>query len=161
MITCTVLGHPALSCGVLSAGKTLILGSGAHLAEVTYASVKSTSDRCTKGRSVINEDDVVHANLSTFEKWERYKRAKEAKSRWTAEEKAAKEELLDALGYDPEDEKPAPANVVNGEGEPIFVVRVGTRKGLDIKYLKNKHPDVYAECEKWTYPISIKDAEEA
>lgn len=106
-----------------------------------------------------NEDSLIHANRDTFEKWERYRTAKEAKSRWTAEEKAAKEELLDALGYDPDDAKPAPADVVNGEGEPIFTVRIGSRKGLDIKYLRSKHPDVYAECERWSYPISIKDAE--
>lgn len=111
--------------------------------------------------SDIDEDGLIHGGRDAFVKWERYKAAKEAKSRWTAEEKAAKEELLDALGYDPDDAKPQPADVVNGEGEPIFAVRIGSRKGLDIKYLKSRHPDIYAECEKWTYPISIKDAEEA
>lgn len=99
-------------------------------------------------------------SAETRAKWDRYKTAKEAKSRWTAEEKAAKEELMRDLDYDPDDPKPAPVDAVDEEtGETLFVVRIGNRKGLDIKYLKAKHPDIYAECEKWTYPISIKEAE--
>lgn len=109
----------------------------------------------------MSEPGDVSADAETRKKWDRYKTAKDAKSRWTAEEKAAKEELLEDLGYDPDDPKPAPIDVVDMEtGEPICSVRVGSRKGLDIKYLRSKHPDVYAECEKWTYPISIKDASE-
>lgn len=105
--------------------------------------------------------DEVTADAETRKKWERYKTAKEAKSRWTAEEKAAKEALLEDLGYEPDDPKPVPTDVVDEDGTPVCSVRVGSRKGLDIKYLRSKHPDVYAECEKWTYPISIKDASEA
>lgn len=105
--------------------------------------------------------DEIRADAETRAKWERYKTAKSAKSRWTAEEKAAKEALMEDLGYDPDDEKPAPLDAVDEEtGELLFAVRIGNRKGLDIKYLRSKHPDVYAECEKWTYPISIKDANE-
>lgn len=110
----------------------------------------------------MSEADDVLADGETRKKWERYKTAKEAKSRWTAEEKAAKEELLEDLGYDPDDPKPAPLDVRDQEsGAPLCSVTVGSRKGLDIKYLRSKHPDIYAECEKWTYPISIKDASEA
>jgi hypothetical protein len=106
-------------------------------------------------------EDEREVSPETRDKWERYKTAKSAKSRWTAEEKAAKEALMEDLGYDPDDPKPVGLDAVDEEtGEPLFSVRVGSRKGLDIKYLKSKHPDVYAECEKWTYPISIKDANE-
>lgn len=105
--------------------------------------------------------DRLTVGQETRDKWARYRTAQEAKSRWTAEEKAAKEELLLALGYDPDDSKPVGTDVVDAEGNPVCVVRVGSRKGLDIKYLKEKHPDVYAECEKWTYPISVKDADKA
>lgn len=92
------------------------------------------------------------------EKWERYETAREAKSAWTKEEKEAKEALLDALGYDPEDEKPLPLEVLDAHGGTVFEVRVGNRKGVDMKYLKDRHPDVYAESEKWTHPISIRAA---
>lgn len=100
------------------------------------------------------------AGQETYEKWRRYQTAKDAKSRWTAEEKAAKADLLLALGYDPDDEKPAPADVVDGEGVPVCQVSIGSRKGLDINYLKAHHPDIYAECEKWTYPISVREPAE-
>lgn len=104
--------------------------------------------------------DRLTVGQEAAKKWERYKTAKEAKSRWTAEEKSAKEELLVALGYDPEESKPVGTDVVDSDGDPVCAVRVGSRKGLDIKYLKERHPDVYAECEKWTYPISVKGADE-
>jgi hypothetical protein len=90
------------------------------------------------------------------EKWERYETAREAKSAWTKEEKDAKADLLDALGYDPEDEKPVPLEVLDAHGDTVFEVRVGNRKGIDMQYLKDRHPDVYAESEKWTHPISIR-----
>lgn len=102
-------------------------------------------------------EQVVGAKA--YAKWLRYRDAYDAKSRWTAEEKDAKAELLLALGYDPEDEKPPSAVFVDGAGEPVCEVKVGKRKGLDLKYLREKHPSVYAECEKWTHPISIRNVE--
>jgi hypothetical protein len=108
----------------------------------------------------MTEPDRRTVDEATIEKWLRYKTARDAKSRWTAEEKAAKADLMDALGYDPDDTKPVPTDVVDESGEPVCSVRVGSRKGLDIQYLKSRHPDVYAECEKWTFPISVKDPAE-
>lgn len=108
----------------------------------------------------MTEPDRKTVGPDVVEKWRRYKTAKDAKSRWTAEEKAAKEDLMESLGYDPDDVKPVPTDVVDEDGEAVCVVRVGSRKGLDIQYLKSRHPDVYAECEKWTFPISVKEPAE-
>lgn len=105
-------------------------------------------------------DQKLQAGQETYEKWRRYQTAKDAKSRWASEEKAAKAELLLALGYDPDDDKPVSADVVDGAGKPVCRVHVGSRKGLDINYLKARHPDIYAECEKWTYPISVREPAE-
>lgn len=101
--------------------------------------------------------EVTPAMLTDFEL---YEQARLAKSSWTAEEKRLKARLLEKLGYDQDEPKPSPVTAVLA-GEPVFEVRVGNRKGLDIKYLKEEHPDVYAECEKWTYPISIRSVQEA
>lgn len=88
--------------------------------------------------------------------WTRYKEAQQAKSAWTAEERQAKTELLAALGYDPDDEKPQPAEVYGLDGTHLGNVGVSDRKGLDLKYLRDRHPNIYAECEKWTHPISVR-----
>lgn len=89
-------------------------------------------------------------------KWARYQKAQEAKSRWTAEEKEAKSDLLASLGYDPADGKPAGCEVFALDGTHLGSIAVGSRKGLDINYLRDRHPEVYAECEKTTFPISVK-----
>ena len=104
--------------------------------------------------------DTYTIGNEAIDKWVRYRAAYRAKSRWAAEEKAAKEQLLLALGYDPDDEKPEPALFVDSGDAPICEVRVSRRKGLDITYLKEKHPEIYAECEKWSHPISIRPAED-
>jgi hypothetical protein len=89
-------------------------------------------------------------------KWSRYMTAKTAKSRWEAEEKAAKQDLLNALGYEPDDDKPVPVEVYSLDGTHLGAVHVGNRKGLDMTYLRNTHPDIYAECEKWSHPLSVR-----
>lgn len=90
--------------------------------------------------------------------WTRYIAAQTAKSAWVAEEKQAKTELLAALGYEQGDEKPQPAEVYGLDGTHLGTVNTSDRKGLDIKYLKDRHPNIYAECEKWTHPISVRKA---
>lgn len=99
--------------------------------------------------------EVTPATLTEFEL---YEQARLAKSSWTAEERRLKARLLAKLGYVADDGKPAETTAVLA-GEAIFEVRVGHRKGLDIEYLKQHHPDVYAECEKWTYPLSIRSVQ--
>lgn len=97
---------------------------------------------------------------SAHELWVRYQVAKHAKSRWTAEEKDLKAQLLAELGYDMTDEKPPSMDVVSRvTGHLVGSVTVGNRRGIDMKYFRESFPDVYAECERWTHPISIKDAE--
>ena len=93
----------------------------------------------------------------TVQAWERYRIAKLAKSQWTAEEKDAKEALMGELGYDPDDPKPTPCDAVTEPGQVLFHVKVGDRRSLDTRLLRKVHPDVYAECEKTTHPISIQE----
>lgn len=88
-----------------------------------------------------------------------YDQAKKAHAAWKAQEKNLRAAILDALGYEPDDSKPEGVTVTTGDGETeVFKVTTGTWRGLDQKYLKEHHPDVYAECEsskvtlKITYP---------
>jgi hypothetical protein len=103
------------------------------------------------------DEQPLVADTNTILKWTRYRTAQGAKARWAAEEKEAKLDLLAELGYDPEDEKPAPVTVEGEDGQPLFEVKVGERRGLDAKYLKANHPDVYAEAEKVSHPVSVRE----
>lgn len=102
-------------------------------------------------------EQQIEITTETVLLWTRYKTAQEAKAAWTAEEKAAKANLLLALGYDPTDPKPAPSEAVSKDGERLFEIKVGDRKGLDLPYFRDRHPDVYAECERVTHPVSIRE----
>jgi hypothetical protein len=106
-----------------------------------------------------DEIPVTEIRPDTAIIWARLKAAQEAKTQWTAEEKDAKAELMAALGYEP-DVTPVPCRVVeSGTGLPLFEVKVGERRGLDTKYLKREHPDVYAACESVSHPVSIRGIE--
>lgn len=83
--------------------------------------------------------------------------ARHAIARWKSEETDAKEKILAFLGYDPEDRKPPSCVAVNSDGEPVFQVKTGTRRGLDTQYLKRTYPAIYAECEKLTVVKTIKE----
>lgn len=103
--------------------------------------------------------DQIIVPTETVLAWTRYQTARLAKSTWTAEEKEAKAHLLKELGYDPEDPKPEPCEVASSDGELLFEVRVGERKGLDVKYFRDTHPDIYAMCERVSHPVSIREVE--
>lgn len=85
-----------------------------------------------------------------------YESVKGAKSALDKQEKALKARIYEALGYADDDTKPPELIAVNSDGEPVFQVKVSYRKGLDVKYLKETHPDIYAECEKNSPVRSIK-----
>jgi hypothetical protein len=85
-----------------------------------------------------------------------YLEAKQARAEWEADEKRLKAELLDALGYDPEDPKPQPMDVVDDSGEAVVSVKVGTWRGMNFSYLKETYPDIYAECETSKATVSLK-----
>lgn len=104
------------------------------------------------------ETNKITVGTEAVLKWKQYQQAFAARARWVAEEKRLKEELLIALGYDQDDEKPESVVAEDGGGQPVCKVTVGARKGLDTKYLRERHPDIYAECERWTHPISIRSA---
>lgn len=99
--------------------------------------------------------DSVGVSIATARLWARYEEAQAASSRWNAEEKALKAELMSALGYEASDPKPAPLTA-EFEGQAVFEVKVGSRRGLDQVYLKSHHPDIYAEAEKVSPTISIR-----
>lgn len=86
----------------------------------------------------------------------RYYTAKKAKARWQEEEDKLKAEMLEALGYDPDDPKPEPLIVEDEHGNEVFAVKRGTWRGLNQKYLKERHPEVYAECEASKATLTIK-----
>lgn len=104
-----------------------------------------------------DEPDELAADSATILKWTAYKEAQEAKAAWTAIEKDRKADLLAELGYDPDDAKPTPVSVVGPDGQSLFEVRVGERRGLDVKYFKANYPDIFAESEKVSHPISVRE----
>jgi hypothetical protein len=98
----------------------------------------------------------IKANPSLLDKVFRYYTAKKAKARWEEEEKKLKAELLEELGYDEDDPKPEPVIVEDEDGNEVFAVKRGTWRGLNQKYLKDHHPQVYAECEASKATLTIK-----
>lgn len=86
-----------------------------------------------------------------------YQRAKEARARWEAEEARLKEEVFEALGYDPDDPKPTPVEAVDpNTGQVMFGVKVGRWRGLNVKALKDERPDIVAQYETSKATKSIK-----
>lgn len=98
----------------------------------------------------------IKATPELVAKVSRYNRAKAAKTRWQEEEEDLKNDLLNDLGYDDDDPKPEPIIAVDDEGKPVFEVKRGTWRGLNQKYLKQHHPQVYAECETSKATLTIK-----
>ena len=83
----------------------------------------------------------IKATGEMVEKISRYNRAKAAKTRWQQEE---------------DDPKPDPLIAEDDTGTPVFEVKRGTWRGLNQKYLKQHHPEVYAECEASKSTLQIK-----
>jgi hypothetical protein len=98
----------------------------------------------------------IKATEELITKVSRYNRAKAAKARWQQEEDDLKAEILADLGYDPDDPKPEPVIAEDGGGNTVFEVKRGTWRGLNQKYLKQHHPEVYAECEASKSTLQIK-----
>lgn len=86
-----------------------------------------------------------------------YDKARSARARWKSEEDRLKAEILEDLGYDPEDPAaPEPMSAVTDDGLVIFEVTVGRWSGLNFKHFRDNHPDVYAECETSKATLAIK-----
>lgn len=85
-----------------------------------------------------------------------YISARESTSKWKKHEEKLRSELLEKLGYEPDDPKPPAIRGVSPTGIPLFEVNVSTRKGLDKEYLRKAYPAVYAEAEKTTPVKTIK-----
>lgn len=98
----------------------------------------------------------IKATGEMVEKISRYNRAKAAKTRWQQEEDDLKAEILRDLGYEEDDPKPEPLIAEDDTGSTVFEVKRGTWRGLNQKYLKQHHPEVYAECEASKSTLQIK-----
>lgn len=98
----------------------------------------------------------AHATPALVEKVSRYNRAKAAASRWAQERDDLKDMILEDLGFDPDDPKPEPVSVEDEEGREIFAVNRGTWRGLNQKYLRERYPQIYAECEASKATLTIK-----
>ncbi|MGW6260341.1 hypothetical protein [Streptomyces sp. NPDC055085] len=85
-----------------------------------------------------------------------YDQARKARAAWEVREKETRQAILDALGYDPDDLTPEPLVVETADGGELFKVSVGQWRGLNQKYLKERRPDVYAECEMTKATLSVK-----
>lgn len=98
----------------------------------------------------------VKATPSLVEKLSRYNKAKAAAARWKQEQDDLKDMILEELGYDPDDPKPEPLIIEDENGDEVFSTARGTWRGLDQKYLKKTHPNIYAECETSKATLTIK-----
>ena len=106
--------------------------------------------------------DVHHrrvADADLAELLRAYEEARQNKAGWSKIESQLKRQILHVLGYVYGDPKPAPLAVTDQSGTELGEVKVSFRKGLDIPYLKERYPDVYAECEKQSPAISLKGTE--
>ena len=77
-----------------------------------------------------------------------YESVKRARATLQKQEDDIREKLLLAAGYTSDDPKPPDAAVQDYDGNAMYQVQVSYRRDLDKKYLKAKHPEIYAECEK-------------
>ena len=98
----------------------------------------------------------IKATVTMRDKLYRYNTAKAAARRWKEEEDKLKAELLEELGYEDDDPKPEPVIAEDENGDTVFEVKRGTWRGLNQKYLKQHHPQVYAECEASKATLQIK-----
>lgn len=101
--------------------------------------------------------DKVNATPELLRRVADYNKARQARARWEAEEKLAKGEILEALGYDSEDEKPQPVDVIDPiSGVVMFSVRVGKWRGTNLKALAEERPDILAMYATTKPTLSIK-----
>lgn len=104
-----------------------------------------------------NSTDRVPVTPELAHKAADFKRAKESRARWEAEEARLKAEILEALGYDPEDPKPQPMEIIDPVLDVVlFKVNVGKWRGTNIKALKDERPDILAQYETSKATVSIK-----
>lgn len=106
-----------------------------------------------------HEEVLVSEEVANF--WAKYENATRMRLYYTKDERELKEKLLLALGYDDEDEKPVPCVAVqHSSRRSLFRVDVGRWRGLDIQYLKERYPEIYAECERTRATRRIRKADE-
>lgn len=105
----------------------------------------------------MSEPERVHATREILTKVAEYQKAKQARAQWETAEKDLKAEILEECGFDPDDEKPVPLQVVDPiTGVIMFEIRVGNWRGMNFRYLKEQHPAIYAACETSKPTLSIK-----
>lgn len=88
--------------------------------------------------------------------YEEVKAAGAARLKWETYEKKVKGDLLKALGYDPDDDKPESLSAVDAAGAPLFEVDVTYRKGFNKKRLATHYPAAFADCELLTPVKTIR-----
>lgn len=88
--------------------------------------------------------------------YEEVRAAGVARLKWERYEKKVKADLLAALGYDPDDDKPESLSAVDAAGAPLFEVEVTYRKGFSKTRLATHYPAAYADCETKTPVKTIK-----
>lgn len=100
---------------------------------------------------------MVNVGARVTSLWADYLEARSAKSKWTAQEKYLKGQLVSLLGLGGINRPPSMEIVDKETGVSVGRVAVGNRTSLDTKYLREKYPDIYAECERTGYTVSFKD----
>ncbi|MCX4912878.1 hypothetical protein [Streptomyces sp. NBC_00687] len=90
--------------------------------------------------------------------YEEVRAASAARLKWETYEKKVKADLLERLGYDPDDDKPEPTVATDAAGAPLFKVDVTYRDGFDKKRLRTHYPAAFADCETKTPVKTIRPA---
>lgn len=100
--------------------------------------------------------DPVKVGDDIAKLYEEVRAAGAARLKWETYEKKVKADLLKALGYDPDDDKPESLSAVDAAGAPLFKVDVAYRDGFDKKRLRSHYPAAYADCETKTPVKTIR-----
>lgn len=90
--------------------------------------------------------------------YEEVRAAGAARLKWETYEKKVKADLLSALGYSADDEKPEAKTATDAAGAPLFKVDVTYRKGFDKKRFETHYPAAFADCETTTAIKTIRPA---
>lgn len=88
--------------------------------------------------------------------YEEVRAASAARRKWETYEKKVKADLLNLLGYDPDDDKPETKLATDAAGAPLFKVDVTYRDGFDKGRLKTLYPAAFADCETKTPVKTIR-----
>lgn len=94
------------------------------------------------------------AEASAYSVWAE---AHEAEARWKAIKEEAAARLFELTGVKPDTAEAKVVEVTDADGYPLFKSEVFPRTSVSSKLVRERHPEVAAECEVTSYVKTIKE----